>query len=330
MRKLIKFTDCQIIEGYTRDMIYDLTRQDFYFSPKSMTTFVYSLHGKAYPLDQNNLKSFENEYFDFLIENEIIKDVSNSVFECFPEIDKSYLSPHVIHSLHISINQIEKFNSILNNQLMIPFIYIYGHITDIEFFKNVLLTLDLLQNSKVIYVEDEQLIEFDDKIHFIEKSESIKLKKSNINFDFFFEAQNFNTFFNKVLFINYNGEISLSNNELDKFVHIDDIKKFIDLISFANEIENIELQTSSKNKTDICKDCEFRYMCFDHRVPVKRNQNEWYHKTECNYNPYICKWVGDKGYLNLLECGVISNENGFIINKNRISKINKEIWGYEE
>ena len=74
----------------------------------------------------------------------------------------------------------------------------------------------------------------------------------------------------------------------------------------------------------MCKDCEFRNICVDIRVPYKRVENEWYHKSECNYNPYISKWKGEKDYLPIALCGVISNENGFTIDHKLIANINKQ------
>ena len=62
------------------------------------------------------------------------------------------------------------------------------------------------------------------------------------------------------------------------------------------------------------------------RVPYQRPDREWYHKIECNYNPYIAKWKGEDGYRTLSDCGVISNENEFSIDHERIAKINEELW----
>jgi hypothetical protein len=72
-------------------------------------------------------------------------------------------------------------------------------------------------------------------------------------------------------------------------------------------------------------------MCVDNRLPHQRqSDSKWYHKTECNYNPYIAKWKGEEGYRTLAECGVTSNEQGFSIDHERIAKINDELWGADE
>jgi hypothetical protein len=68
-------------------------------------------------------------------------------------------------------------------------------------------------------------------------------------------------------------------------------------------------------------------MCVDNRVPIKRKKDEWYHKTECNYNPYIAKWQEEEGYKTLEECGVVSDENELQINHKQLEEINTQLWG---
>lgn len=42
--------------------------------------------------------------------------------------------------------------------------------------------------------------------------------------------------------------------------------------------------------TGTCKDCEFRYMCPDNRIPLKKDNNTYYHDNSCNYDPYSNIW----------------------------------------
>ena len=107
------------------------------------------------------------------------------------------------------------------------------------------------------------------------------------------------------------------------------------LISFigTKDLKNI---TNSKNFqrswnvikdiTDVCRNCEFRYMCVDNRPVYKRvSDSLYYHKEECNYNPFISKWRGQENYLTLKECGIISDENGFKLNKKQLNLISKTL-----
>ena len=67
-------------------------------------------------------------------------------------------------------------------------------------------------------------------------------------------------------------------------------------------------------------------MCVDNRLPYQRKNGNWYHKKECNYNPYISKWKGEEGYHTIEACGVITNENGYYRDDERIASINKGLW----
>ncbi|MCJ7526251.1 MAG: radical SAM protein [Candidatus Aminicenantes bacterium] len=48
----------------------------------------------------------------------------------------------------------------------------------------------------------------------------------------------------------------------------------------------------NKDKIEVCKDCEYRYCCFDCRPKVKNssNGNLYAKPPDCNYNPYTGKW----------------------------------------
>ena len=52
-----------------------------------------------------------------------------------------------------------------------------------------------------------------------------------------------------------------------------------------------------KDDIDVCKDCEFRYMCLDCRCFIKDKKNIFSQPAKCPYNPYIAKWQGDDGYI---------------------------------
>jgi SPASM domain peptide maturase of grasp-with-spasm system len=146
----------------------------------------------------------------------------------------------------------------------------------------------------------------------------------NNNLDMFLESINFNVYFNKALFISENGDLK---NKYNSNVIFGNLKSNIDVIKLVESSEYRELSNIDKDKIDICKECEFRRICIDKREPLKRNSDEWYQKTECVYNPYICKWSHEDGYLNLSECGVISNNFNFLIDHERINQINLELWG---
>jgi len=143
-----------------------------------------------------------------------------------------------------------------------------------------------------------------------------------VNIPFFTESQKHHTYFNRKLFISSRGSIKNAPECEEIIGNINSKEELIKLI----ELEaNQKYWHVTKDMSDVCKHCEFRYMCMDNRIPYQRKNGEWYHKEECDYNPYIGKWKGEKGYKNLNECGIISDENWFFINYNKVEVINKNI-----
>jgi SPASM domain peptide maturase of grasp-with-spasm system len=145
----------------------------------------------------------------------------------------------------------------------------------------------------------------------------------NLSIPFFMESKFFNTNFNRKIYFNHDIHIS---NSIENLEHFPYPMTLPDLINTIKSKEFQVLWNVKKDICDICKHCEFRYMCQDSRIPKSRNKSDWYFETECNYNPYISKWSDEDGYKTLAECGVTSNENGFSIDHDKIAEINKELW----
>lgn len=158
---------------------------------------------------------------------------------------------------------------------------------------------------------------------------SVQKDYFNINITLFTESQAHHTYFNRKLYIGPNGEIKNAPECEEEFGHIQDLESPEQLKEIVQTPAFQKYWYVHKEICDVCKDCEFRHMCVDNRLPYQRSENEWYHKIECNYNPYIAKWKDEEGYRTLAECGVISNENGFSIDHEKIAKINEELWGEE-
>jgi hypothetical protein len=70
-------------------------------------------------------------------------------------------------------------------------------------------------------------------------------------------------------------------------------------------------------------------MCYDARLPVKEGDH-WRYESNCTYNPYICKWKGQEGYVPVEECGGYIREKGFVLDHKKIKELNKEIWGEDD
>ena len=149
----------------------------------------------------------------------------------------------------------------------------------------------------------------------------------NVNILLFTESQKHNTYFNRKLYIGVNGEIKNAPLTTEVFGNINILKKADDILKIIDSHEFQHYWYVHKGLIDVCKQCEFRHMCVDNRIPVKRNEKEWYMENECNYNPYIAKWKGEDGFKTLTDCGIKSDENGFKMNRKKLNAINRELWG---
>lgn len=148
-----------------------------------------------------------------------------------------------------------------------------------------------------------------------------------INLTLFSESQEYNAYFNKKLYIEANGNIKNSPESEESFGNINEINSKEELLQIISDPKFKKYWRIPKSIIDVCKSCEFRHMCVDNRLPVKRNENEWFHLKECQYNPYIAKWKGENGYKTLAESGVSSTEDSFTVNKQKLNQINKKLWG---
>nr|WP_290671700.1 grasp-with-spasm system SPASM domain peptide maturase [Kordia sp.] len=108
-----------------------------------------------------------------------------------------------------------------------------------------------------------------------------------VNLDLFTESQQFNSCLNKKLSIIENGDIkncpsipeALGNIKETTLTEIFDSKE-----EDVNKYWNI-----TKDQIEVCKDCEFRYICTDCRA-FRESDNIYSKPLKCNYNPYNGKW----------------------------------------
>ena len=143
------------------------------------------------------------------------------------------------------------------------------------------------------------------------------------NLPFFTEAQCHNTCLNRKVCIDAEGNIKNCPAMSKSYGNIKDTT----LEEAINKPGFKDLWFVNKDKIDVCKDCEFRYMCTDCRAFIKDPGNIYSQPAKCTYNPYICLWEGQEGYVPVEECGTYSRETGFVPDKKKIAMLNRKIWG---
>lgn len=364
-----KFEDCFSIEGYQRAILIDTNRTAFQAIPISLSAFLKNIDGKSkediYSYYSNQNTEIIHEYFNFLTNNEFIFETDNLLFDRFTSIPLLWKSPSILTNIIIDFSDCLDIQFIINTLNCFNCSNIELRIKNSFKTENLIKTLELFNNSAVSSIYLTVSSDFYDTIKTFAFNEYLKIesvlifsynaekneaenlfikhthlnlnqiiKIKNIkqftpNLQLFTESQTHHTYFNRKMYIGAKGEIKNAPECEEEFGNINDLGSVEDLKQIIAIPEFQKYWFVHKELCDVCKDCEFRHMCVDNRLPYQRKDGSWYHKTECNYNPYICKWKDEEGYLTLEECGVVSNEKGFSINHEKITAINKTLWEEE-
>lgn len=112
----------------------------------------------------------------------------------------------------------------------------------------------------------------------------ISPKNFIINFQNFAEANNCNSCLNKKMALDTEGNIKPCPSIEKTIGNINDF----DLRDIANNTV-IQKYNIAKDQIEVCRDCEFRYICHDCRAylsPEKMNAKPKY----CSYDPYTATW----------------------------------------
>src|SRR5690606_16979600 len=103
-----------------------------------------------------------------------------------------------------------------------------------------------------------------------------------INTSAYIEAINYNLYFYKRGYIDDNGQVKHSLDDPFFYGNIQE-KKLPKIISTERFQE---LWKVTKAHIKECRNCEFRPVCPDNRIPKKTGESEYEHITTCQYNPH--------------------------------------------
>lgn len=359
-RTYILASNCMVVEGYSRNTLQDLQNLNYIFIPNSILGFLLqneNIHQHdiieklidnqiIFEIDESDAKHFPK----LSLEWDFYGDVTNAIIEIDSSsaFDIKYIINHLINlgcyhlQFYIDCNNkiLETISTLTKDSILNCIeIFIDGNKTMVD--NNSLINIcNLNKKIKSILIfnstENKIIQQNENNWGSITSLTSQKLNHGvdwnyfTSNIRLFSESQTFNIYFNRKLYISSAGEIKNAPETVLSFGNINDINSPIELKKIIQKADYQKYWYVKKDLIDVCKDCEFRYMCVDSRLPLQRDINSWYHEVECNYNPYICKWQGEEGYRTLQECGMRSDETGFYIDHDKIAAINRELWGDDE
>ena len=309
-----------VVKGYKNSIIQDLIKE---------LSKITSLS------NENNNKYYFN--VSSFISNTIVEldDILEHIVLFLMDSLQQLQCRHVVCNINfqISLDQFKLILSLIENFNIHSCLFLLDFSDHFysDDFANVIINTNRIDS--IIFFNSPFDKNLEDKIYYFKVNKSRSSKKRNSNFrsnrNLFSESQYHHTYFNRKLYIGPNGEIKNAPECEETFGNIKDLNSVEDLKEIISTPAFQKYWFVHKDLCDVCKHCEFRHMCVDNRMPFERADNQWYHKIECNYNPFIAKWEGEIGYRTLSECRVFSNENEFSIDHDRIAEINKEIWEEE-
>lgn len=130
------YSCCHFIKGASRTLLLDSQRQQYFFVPNAMQTFIDIISGQALSEALSELekedRSVAEEYLDFLLTHELAF-YCNSLeeYESFPDMDKTWDYPALITNAVFEIDDPDKITPILKSigDLYIPCIQLVMHFT---------------------------------------------------------------------------------------------------------------------------------------------------------------------------------------------------------
>lgn len=184
-------------------------------------------------------------------------------------------------------------SSVTSIELIMPYPQQCPKHTDIIFFANSHLRLGLVifhSAPNTTFVIDQALISTrviitEEKITDESHCGSISKKYFSISIDTFTEAQLHNSCLNRKISIDTTGDIKNCPSMSVSYGSINAIT-----LAEVSKMESFKkLGSINKNQIDICKDCEFRFICTDCRA-FRETDDIFAKPAKCNYNPYTETW----------------------------------------
>ncbi|TGE12627.1 hypothetical protein E5J99_20025 [Hymenobacter elongatus] len=173
-------------------------------------------------------------------------------------------------------------------QLVLPY--------DEEYYSNEFGDL-IIGQAKVMYtvIENSPFDKnIEDRIFFSRRALALSYAKHEGQFTpnhaLFGESQGHHTYFNRKLYIGPSGELKNALETPLVCGHLQDVATTGQLQAIVDQPDFQRYWFAHKEVCTVCRDCEYRHMCVDNRVPEQAADGSWFHQQACNYDPYTAQW----------------------------------------
>lgn len=201
-----------------------------------------------------------------------------------------------LNDLYTSINNVRKAG-IFNIEVIINYNEQYikeEHYTELYEQNNIISRIVLMNSPENKKVKGNSLLFITSELSTCEQCGIISESLFMPNQRTFFTAQKYNSCLNKKLSVDTSGNIkncpsmkesfgNIKENLLSEIIRHPSLKKYWNV---------------KKDEIQICKDCEFRYICTDCRAYTQEttiiDSIDYSKPLKCGYNPYEGQWFSEK------------------------------------
>lgn len=322
------FSNCKLVKGYKNYLLYDIQRGDIINLPDDLYEWLIKFNNKK--IDQIN-DPIMQDYIDFLKKEDFIFFTENPTY--FPEVNLDFDIPCKISNVVIDINDTSYFdyfklidqidylncdtieirffkksekifitdlvNYLNQNKMFITNIGVvtpFCEKTDYE----KLVQLNRMSHIQVYNSPNNDVVKFSENKYIIYSKQFVAAKNNcgiidynyfTLNKNLYLESLHHNSCLHKKISIDSEGNIRNCPSMSQSFGNIKDttLEEALDHKDFK------KYWNLTKDKIEVCKDCEFRYICTDCRAYTERTHEnkeglDISKPLKCGYNPYTGEW----------------------------------------
>lgn len=225
----------------------------------------YNLVSAIHKIDKLGCNAIQIRFFkpvEFSFLKTLLEGINN--------ISISYIEI-ILNNIDCSIDCLKKVFEI---NLRLKKIFLYGMLT-----------------NEVIHVENDYIdygYLYITKVDLLNETGCGSINKENFISDLtvFSESKQFNNCLNKKISVDKHGLVKNCPSMKNNFGKIENLNSLNSKLFSEFKL----LWEINKDKVEICKDCEFRYICIDCRAFLEKPEDIFSKPLKCNYDPYIGGW----------------------------------------
>lgn len=243
----------------------------------------------------NSIIDFREEFFDSIDYQTILSELSRLgcstiQFRAFSMFNKSRI-PHLLDLLSNSRVHDIKFaipHNVYNLDELQDFVKENARISEVVIFGSPEYREEKVSGALLLFIRKKDLSP--------QSCGTICASNFSINIPHYTEAINHNSCLNKKISVDEIGNIKSCPSSLVVFGNV--FENTLDEVLQKGDVK--QAWNITKDQVEVCKDCEFRYICTDCRVFTEDSTALFAKPKKCGYDPYKATWSDDDKSLTML------------------------------